>query len=155
MNTLKETVRSILDRWDSSEDAASDLFEELRAALEQPKQEQHQPWCDSATKLLLSNPPQIPPCNCKQEPVTQSEQEPVALIRDGVLCWHIPNEHYSRPAWTAHGTHMLYAQPPQCKPLTEKEIEDIWVATDAPILGATYIKLVRQIEAAHGIKEKP
>ena len=38
----------------------------------------------------------------------QPEQEPVALIRDGVLRWHIPHEHYARPAWTAHGTHMLY-----------------------------------------------
>tara|TARA_R110000868_G_scaffold1501_2_gene11779 strand:- start:1703 stop:1894 length:192 start_codon:yes stop_codon:yes gene_type:complete len=37
MTTLKETVRSVIDRWDSSEYAASDLFEELRAALEQPK----------------------------------------------------------------------------------------------------------------------
>ena len=39
----------------------------------------------------------------------EQQSEPVALIRDGVLRWHIPYEHYARPAWTAHGTHMLYA----------------------------------------------
>ena len=38
----------------------------------------------------------------------EQQAEPVALIRDGVLRWHIPHEHYARPAWTAHGTHMLY-----------------------------------------------
>ena len=27
--------------------------------------DKHEPWCDSVTKLLLSMPPQIPPCNCK------------------------------------------------------------------------------------------
>lgn len=43
----------------------------------------------------------------------QPEQEPVALIRDGVLRWHIPHEHYARPAWTAHGTHMLYTSQAQ------------------------------------------
>ena len=49
----------------------------------------------------------------------------------------------------------LYTSPIQRKPLTDEEIVDIWVATDVPILGATYFKLVRQIEAAHGIGEKP
>lgn len=53
----------------------------------------------------------------------EQQAEPVALIRDGVLCWHIPHEHYSRPTWTAHGTHMLYTTPPQRKPLTEIELD--------------------------------
>ena len=49
--------------------------EALRQALAQPEQvltakmvvsgSEHKPWCDSVTKLLLSMPPQIPPCNCK------------------------------------------------------------------------------------------
>jgi hypothetical protein len=47
----------------------------LRQALAQPVQVltakvvvtgiEHESWCDSVTKLLLSMPPQIPPCNCK------------------------------------------------------------------------------------------
>lgn len=134
----------------------------LRAQLEQPEQKQHQPWCDSVTKLLLSNPPQIPPCNCKQEPVTQPEQEPVALIRDGVLRWHIPHEHYSRPTWTAHGTHMLYAQPPQRKPLTDEDIEQaqrtVWrsLPSDFDYTTSSWIEIgIRYAEAAHGIGEKP
>ncbi len=49
--------------------------EALRQALAQPVQVltakvvvtgiEHESWCDSVTKLLLSMPPQIPPCNCK------------------------------------------------------------------------------------------
>ena len=39
MTTLREAAKAVLDRWDSSEYAASDLFEELRAALEQQQAE--------------------------------------------------------------------------------------------------------------------
>ena len=39
MTDLGQAVRSVIDRWDSSEYAASDLFEDLRAALKQPEQE--------------------------------------------------------------------------------------------------------------------
>jgi hypothetical protein len=58
---------------------ALDVRGALRQALAQPvdavnisqervdetAKHEHEPWCDSVTKLLLSMPPQIPPCNCK------------------------------------------------------------------------------------------
>lgn len=89
--------------------------------------------------------------------------EPVALIRDGVLRWHIPHEHYSRPAWTAHGTHMLYAQPqPPRKPLTDEDIEqaqrEVWrsLPSDFDYTTSSWIELgIRYAEAAHGIGETP
>jgi hypothetical protein len=33
--------------------------------VDETAKHEHEPWCDSVTKLLLSMPPQIPPCNCK------------------------------------------------------------------------------------------
>ena len=33
--------------------------------VDETAKREHEPWCDSVTKLLLSFPPQIPPCNCK------------------------------------------------------------------------------------------
>ena len=57
-------------------------------------------------QMLLQRDEAITALRAKLE---QPEVEPVALIRDGVLRWHIPHEHYARPGWTAHGTHMLYA----------------------------------------------
>jgi len=33
--------------------------------VDETTKREHEPWCDSVTKLLLSMPPQIPPCNCK------------------------------------------------------------------------------------------
>ena len=57
--------------WPKCEEAT----EALRQALAQQEQVltarvvvagiEHESWCDSVTKLLLSMPPQIPPCNCK------------------------------------------------------------------------------------------
>jgi len=84
----------------------------------------------------------------------EQQAEPVALIRDGVLCWHIPNEHYARPAWTAHGTHMLYTTPPQRKPLTIKEVNAMPEAQGGWPMGMNdrIVRLIRAVEAAHGIK---
>ena len=62
------------------QDRMQEEIDELRQAIAQPEQGnsnsnypntkantslKHEPWCDSVTKLLLSFPPQIPPCNCK------------------------------------------------------------------------------------------
>ena len=41
---------------------ASDISQER---VDETEKREHEPWCDSVTKLLLSMPPQIPPCNCK------------------------------------------------------------------------------------------
>ena len=37
----------------------------LQEPVDETEKREHEPWCDSVTKLLLSMPPQIPPCNCK------------------------------------------------------------------------------------------
>jgi len=85
----------------------------------------------------------------------QPELGPVALIRDGVLRWYIPHEHYSRPAWTAHSTHMLYTHPPQRKPLTEEEIWEIHDRCIPPAEGyVSPVDFARAIETAHGIGEE-
>ena len=88
----------------------------------------------------------------------QPEQEPVALIRDGVLRWYIPHEHYSRPTWTAHGTHMLYTQPPQRNALTEDMVQRAMTALNTASCGEfqpTFDEMKSALEAAHGIKETP
>ena len=87
MTTLREAAKAVLDRWDSSEYAASDLFEELRAALEQQEQEpvawttmpESEDWCfvsggkDPTGKLegkwfpLYTHPPQRKPLTEEQD----------------------------------------------------------------------------------------
>tara|TARA_R110000868_G_scaffold1501_2_gene11778 strand:- start:1360 stop:1710 length:351 start_codon:yes stop_codon:yes gene_type:complete len=84
----------------------------------------------------------------------EQQGEPVALIRDGVLCWHIPNPQHARPAWTAHGTHMLYTAPPQRKPLTIHEVEQILAQHNYEIHGDRARYIVRMTEEAHRIGEK-
>jgi hypothetical protein len=119
----------------------SPVLQNLRAALEQPEQEPVLLECVTCGTVYADGvPPQVP---------VQQQAEPVALIRDGVLCWHIPHEHYARPLWTAHGTHMLYTTPPQRKPLTDEEIS---AASKGHM---TRNGFARAIEAAHGIKETP
>lgn len=87
----------------------------------------------------------------------KQQAEPVAWMdRDGDL--------YSMPVvenWSPPHT-LLYTSPPQCKPLTDEEIEaaflkcngkwdgDQWVIEDAD-----FHPFARAIEAAHGIGEKP
>ena len=80
---LLEVVEAAIKAGDWKVDGACDLdlaIVRLRQALAQPERGnsnsnypntkantslKHEPWCDSVTKLLLSFPPQIPPCNCK------------------------------------------------------------------------------------------
>ena len=80
---------------------AQEPIQALRQALAQPEQGnsnsnypntkantslKHEPWCDSVTKLLLSFPPQIPPCNCKpkREWVGLTDQERQEIVRQEV-----------------------------------------------------------------------
>ena len=53
--------------------------------VDETEKREHEPWCDSVTKLLLSMPPQIPPCNCKPK------REWVGLTHDEVDSWELPN----------------------------------------------------------------
>lgn len=59
-----------------------------RAAMRQPitqENEQHQTWCDSLTKQLLSMPAQPALCNCKLS------QNPVAKNEGGRIKWVVDN----------------------------------------------------------------
>ena len=74
MTDLRKAAQAVLDRWDSSEYAASDLFEELRAALEQPEQEpQPCPTCEALARTVMmdqtshdTHPPQRKPLTGEQ-----------------------------------------------------------------------------------------
>jgi hypothetical protein len=55
--------------------------------VDETVKQEHEPWCDSVTKLLLSMPPQIPPCNCKpkREWVGLTDEEMTALKQKSVM----------------------------------------------------------------------
>jgi hypothetical protein len=73
----REVVKALRQAIEQAEQGNNNLnypITEINTSIEQEdKQErvdetakrEHEPWCDSVTKLLLSMPPQIPPCNCK------------------------------------------------------------------------------------------
>lgn len=118
MTTPREAMRLALEALKSIHRATEypeiqPAITALRAALEQPEQEPVA-WMSQAGNFL--SPLEFTTAEAALYGWTpvythppQQQAEPVALIRDGVLRWHIPHEYYSRPKWTAHGTHMLYA----------------------------------------------
>lgn len=62
----------------------TDIIEAINKA-EEGKQEEgpaHQPWCTSLTQMLMSNPPQRAPCNCRNSKAKEGKQEekPVAWM---------------------------------------------------------------------------
>jgi hypothetical protein len=86
----------------------------------------HQDWCASLTQLLLSNPPQPAPCNCKR-PAAQPALKPLT------------DEQIEAALKTAGIETQLITYS-----ITRKEM---WLTQ-----GSTDVnKLVRAIEAAHGI----
>ena len=77
--------------------------------------------------------------------LAQPEQEPVALVIDGVLVKSELPEKY-----TGH----LYTTPPQRKPLKFEEMWVLWNSQgDDAMEQQAAIAFARAIEAAHGIKE--
>ena len=82
-----------------------------------------------------------------RERLAQPEQEPVVWMwKDGTVT---SDPDRADGTWTP-----LYTTPPQRKPLTDEEIEDIWA--DCPVDWDDKINvltLARAIEAAHGIEE--
>jgi hypothetical protein len=81
-------------------------------------------------------------------PIAQPEQESVGEIVDAI-----------EGAFKCSFTKMLpvgaklYTTPPQRKPLTDEEIQNILPDDDTPMsLGEAFVKFARAIEAAHGIK---
>ena len=76
------------------------------------------------------------------------EQEPVAVVDVHEFYDNCAN--FSLLQKLPKGKHTLYTTPPQRKPLTDEEIQELWEST------ASYYNVcdfARAIEAAHGIKE--
>ena len=79
------------------------------------------------------------------EPVAWGMAQKDGLILD-VIC---PEEHQSHEG---EYTIPLYTTSPQSKPLTDEQIDDIWVEHGCE--GEDAYGFARAIEAAHGIKER-
>jgi len=80
--------------------------------------------------------------------LAQPEQEPVAVVDVHEFYDNCAN--FSLLQKLPKGKHTLYTTPPQRKPLTDEEIQELWEST------ASYYNVcdfARAIEAAHGIKE--
>ena len=80
-------------------------------------------------------------------------QEPVAEIHSSTLRWIALEDH--RPS-----NALLYTTPPKRKPLTDEEIQQIFIANSVVVdngnaymvAGLRTVNIARAIEAAHGIK---
>lgn len=94
-----------------------------------------------------------------REALAQPQQEPVATVVehlgfvDGIIRFYGTENMEQLPVGT-----MLYTSPPaQRKPLTDEEIESMWIGSVGflnPMLNQhTRLAFARAIEAAHGIKE--
>ena len=136
MTTLRETVQSVLDRWDSplSEYAASDLFEELRAALEQPEQ-----------GVAMTD---------------RKAMEMALEALESLFNWQVDHERGKR-CGDAVATLRAALEQPKREPLTDEDIEQaqrtVWrsLPSDFDYTTSSWIEIgIRYAEAAHGIKEK-
>ena len=137
MTTLRETVQSVLDRWDSplSEYAASDLFEELRAALEQPEQ-----------GVAMTD---------------RKAMEMALEALESLFNWQVDHERGKR-CGDAVATLRAALEQPKREPLTDEDIEQaqraVWrsLPSDFDYTTSSWIEIgIRYAEAAHGIGEKP
>jgi hypothetical protein len=89
-------------------------------------------------------------------PPQRTEQKPVAwqFFQDGK--WHNGmevNDHRNHTEAAGVPVRDLYAHPPQRKPLTDKQIEQVWKRVQANDFHDCVQPFARAIEAAHGIKE--
>ena len=136
MTTLREAAKAVLDCWDSPKwgwapsSPTADLMAVLRAALEQ-------------SDMGI--------------PITEKQAEPVAWIVDGgkksgqLLYTHEYELELVAPKIMCKP---LYTHPTQRKPLTLKELAELYLKhTDRPM--KAHWEFARAIEQAHGIKETP
>jgi hypothetical protein len=82
-----------------------------------------------------------------KETLAQPEQEPVAIVDandEGYWAEILPDRNVKVGQ-------LLYATPPQRKPLTDEEIQDLLMPVRISGDGY-YLRIARAIEAAHGIK---
>jgi hypothetical protein len=81
----------------------------------------------------------------RSEELAEPEQEPVAWLDEEINCAYTPEE---LDGGTADGLVPLYTAPPQRKPLTEEEIQEL---SQQHKFDSRMEKFVRIIEQAHGI----
>ena len=105
--------------------------------------------CDGAAAALRAALAQ------QDEPV----QEPVAYIHRQGNHWEVSErfllDDEKARGWTEEP---LYLAPPQCKPLTDEEIDAEWRELDgeaSALFKRVIRKFARAIERAHGIGEQP
>lgn len=99
------------------------------------------------------NQPEYIVCEALIKALAQPEQEPVAILHRYPSKCRMTVEYTDEITEVREGSWPLYTTPPQSKPLTDEEIEDIWA--DCPADWDDKINvltLARAIEAAHGIK---
>ena len=92
--------------------------------------------------------------------MAQPEQEPVAWVSTTELLVMRGNAYAGAKNWRINlglepeeGDVGLFTTPPQRKPLTDEEIQNILPDDGTPMsLGEAFVKFARAIEAAHGIK---
>jgi hypothetical protein len=92
-------------------------------------------------------PPQVP---------VQQQAEPVAVYqwrKQGCADWYDGHPDYS-DCGGPYETRTLYTTPPQRKPLTINEVEQILAQHDYEIHGDRARYIVRMTEEAHGIRGK-
>lgn len=144
MSELRKAAQQALEylaAWSVGESpnasAVNDLIAELEAVLAQPEPtNQCAETCERAKLCAV--------CarglgGAKQEPVAWRWSTP----RLRGLTWHYTNNR------TFAESQPLYTQPPQRKPLTERELKVMW-AEYAPNIGGIF-EFARAIERAHGI----
>ena len=125
MTDLRKAAQTVLDRWDSSEHAASDLFEELRAALEQPK--------GLFIDMIAAHGPEfVEEVRRVGENIEQPEQqaEPVAWMfqheeTGRIMCVEAQQVEggFEKGNPRLKKIAPLYTTPPQRKPLTDADIK--------------------------------
>ena len=140
-------INTALDAYDVSRAIAA-----LRTALAEPEQKTvpEAYWLIDHTGRYYRNPKH--PLNSQR---TEPEQEPVALetVYETIIHWDEGGGKRSRRE-LARRIVALYTHPPQRKPLTDEEIDDIWNRY-CDELGEASINdahdIARAIERAHGI----
>jgi hypothetical protein len=108
-------------------------------------------WFDTNAKTIHEIQVARPSVLALRQVIAKSEkQEPVACVIDGDLYFHHEID-WEDLAYQGHGIELLYATPPQRKPLTDEEIYLCTNHIDRNARGWAN-KFARAIEAAHNIK---
>ena len=122
---------------------AIDLYDEARTAIKEALSEPEQEPV-VGTKTWFEDGKVVTQHLTAKDIYKEPEQEPVAFASHGVINW-IADKQFQHEA-------DLYTTPPQRKPLTDEEINEVFGA-DIRDEQSGELRFIRAIEAAHGIKE--